>query len=172
VRLYILRHGPAEDHASTGRDFDRALTPAGRERVRSVARALREADEMPEVIVSSPLVRAIQTAEIVAAAAGKTAAVEVRGELSPGTDARPLVREKVAANAPRVMLVGHEPDLTDLVDRLTGRQLTGGFQKAMVVGLAPNKDAPRASGPSGASITMRVRFVLDPKSLEWHYDTP
>lgn len=61
-----MRHGPAEDHAASGRDFDRALTASGRERVRDVARALVEGGEAPLVILTSPLVRALQTAEIVA----------------------------------------------------------------------------------------------------------
>ncbi|MBN9165380.1 MAG: histidine phosphatase family protein, partial [Myxococcales bacterium] len=67
MKLYVMRHGPAEDNAPTGRDEDRALTPAGRERTRAVARALLAADEAPLTIIASPLVRALQTAEIVAA---------------------------------------------------------------------------------------------------------
>ena len=66
MKLYVMRHGPAEDDAPTGRDADRALTAAGRERVAAVAKALSEANESPFAILSSPLVRAMQTAEIVA----------------------------------------------------------------------------------------------------------
>jgi phosphohistidine phosphatase len=69
MKLYVVRHGPAEDAATSGADSDRALTAAGRERVRAVARALIEIDEVPRLVVSSPLVRAVQTGEIVALAA-------------------------------------------------------------------------------------------------------
>ncbi len=116
---------------------------------------------MPRLIVSSPLVRAIGTAEIVASLADIP--VEIRRELAPGGDARALVREKIASDPERLMVVGHEPDLADLVERLTGRQFRGGLQKAMVVGIGPVKDAQHDP-------KMRIRFVLDPKSLEWHYE--
>jgi phosphohistidine phosphatase len=178
VRLYILRHGPAEDHATSGRDADRALTASGRERVRHVARALQEADEAPYLIVSSPLVRALQTAEIVAAVTKLSAPVEVRRELSPGGggggDARALVREKLASGSKRVMLVGHEPDLADLATSLSGHPFPAGLQKAMVVGLVTKKDPGPSEGAAEdpQPTPMRLRFVLDPKALEWHYDTP
>jgi phosphohistidine phosphatase len=170
VRLYILRHGPAEDHAASGRDADRALTASGRERVHHVARALLEADEAPDLIVSSPLVRALQTAEIVAAVTKLDTPVEVRRELSPTGDARPLAIAKIASASKRVMFVGHEPDLGDLATSLSGHTFPAGLQKAMVVGLGTNK-AETATRDDPERPPMRLRFVLDPKSLEWHYDT-
>src|SRR5271155_3406021 len=100
VRLYIMRHGPAEDHAASGRDFDRALTASGRERVRDVARALVEGGEAPLVILTSPLVRALQTAEIVAGVVqlaeekgGEAASVEIRRDLSPDGDCEAFARK-------------------------------------------------------------------------------
>ena len=167
VRLYIMRHGPAEDHAASGRDFDRALTSSGRDRVKDVARALLEADEAPHVILSSPLVRALQTAEIVASLTKlgeRGGSVEVRRELEPGGDGPALVRECVAQEEKRVMLVGHAPALSGLAELLSGRRFPAGLQKAMVVGVATHKDEPSA-------LPMRLRFVLEPKSLEWLDDS-
>jgi phosphohistidine phosphatase len=166
VRLYIMRHGPAEDHAPSGRDFDRALTPSGRERVRDVAKALHDEDEAPLLILSSPLVRALQTAEIVAAVTKLTdraGQLEVRRELAPGGDERALAREVVQGDGKRVMLVGHEPDLSALAAHLGGRPFSTGLEKGMVVGLATHKDDPTA-------VPMRLRFVLAPKTLEWMDD--
>jgi phosphohistidine phosphatase len=163
VRLYIMRHGPAEDRAESGRDFDRALTASGRDRVRDVARTLCEAGEAPHVVLSSPLVRALQTAEIVATVAntsGVATHVTVRRELAPAGDARALAREMAESRGKRVLLVGHEPDLSALAAHLGGRAFPAGLQKAMVVGLATQKDDPLA-------LPMRLRFILDPKSLEW-----
>lgn len=157
MKLYVMRHGPAEDDSPTGRDADRALTASGRERVRDVAKALVEADEAPLAIVSSPLVRALQTAEIVAAVAKVEAPVEVRREMEPGARALALVDELLAAKRKRIMVVGHEPDLSDLVARLVGELPSAGMQKAMVVGV-------KMTGPGAATL----RFVLDPKSLAWH----
>jgi phosphohistidine phosphatase len=148
VKLYVMRHGPAEDTSPTGRDGDRALTPEGRERTRAVARALLTEGEVPLTIVSSPLVRALQTAEIVAVitdiekrvrdakdAGGAPGAVEIRREMAPGGDALGLVFELVRAGRKRAMIVGHEPDLSMLVSRLVQRHPEQGMLKSMVVGV-------------------------------------
>lgn len=178
MKLYVMRHGPAEDHASTGRDGDRALTPSGRDRVRSVSRVLVEQDEAPFTIFSSPLVRALQTAEIVAAvtkldervrgseaarASGATGAVEIRRELAPGGDSHELAFQAAREGRRRVMIVGHEPDLSSLVARLIGRMPEDGMMKAMVVGV---KLAPNVPGVEGPELVATSRFVLQPKSLE------
>ena len=104
MKLYIMRHGPAEDFSPSGRDADRALTPSGRDRVRDVARALLEADEAPHVIFTSPLVRALQTAELVATTLG-TPPIETSSALAPGGPAKDLVLELARAGRKRVMVV-------------------------------------------------------------------
>ncbi len=151
TKMYIMRHGPAEDFAASGLDADRALTEAGRDRVRRVAKVLGEHDEAPKLIVSSPLVRALQTAEIVAAELG-IAYVDTSRQLAPGGPSATLVAALEHDGKKRVMLVGHEPDLSELVSDLCGMSFTD-MQKAMVVGLVLH------GGDA------RQRFVLDPKAL-------
>jgi phosphohistidine phosphatase len=179
MKLYIMRHGPAEDDSVTGRDADRALTPAGRERVTAVAKALVEAGEIPFAILSSPLVRAVETAEIVAEVThlarraredakaqlgGATGGIEVRRELGMGTEKLPLLAELVRAGRKRVMIVGHEPDLSMLVMSLVGPALhSAGMGKAMVVGAKLSPD-PRVAGLEFRST---LRFILEPKTLTW-----
>lgn len=192
VKLYVMRHGPAEDTSPSGRDGDRALTPDGRERTRSVARALLTEGEVPLTIVSSPLVRALQTAEIVAAvtdleervrdskdAGGAPGAVEIRREMAPGGDSLGLIFELVRTGRKRVMVVGHEPDLSMLVSRLVQRHPEQGMLKSMVVGVkvepAPNeaaKDSGASAVISRGDVTMatQLRFILDPKTLSWQRD--
>lgn len=185
MKLYVMRHGPAEDDSPTGRDGDRALTIEGRDRTRAVARALVAEGEAPLSIISSPLVRALQTAEIVAAvsdlekrvreakdAGGAPGAVEIRREMAPGGDALGLVLELARIGRKRAMVVGHEPDLSMLVARLVGRHLEQGMLKSMVVGIkvdpAPRdltKDADAGRNDSGTSTALR--FILDPKTLTW-----
>lgn len=178
MKLYVMRHGPAEDVAPTGRDADRALTPSGRERVRDVAKLLSAEKEEPLVILSSPLVRALQTAEIVAnvtkldeRAASDDAAlsgtVEVRGEMAPGRDAMALVHELVSRGKRRVMIVGHEPDLSMLVADLVGDVLPEGMLKAMVVGIKlTSKAAFDGADPvEGRAFDPHLLFVLQPKKL-------
>lgn len=180
MKLYVMRHGPTEDHAHTGRDFDRALTLSGRDRVRSVAKALLDESEAPLHVVSSPLVRALQTAEIVAAVTELdrrvrhareedkgVPAVEVRREMAPGGDQVALVSQLVREGRRRVMVVGHEPDLSMLVSALLGRSPPQGMLKAMVVGV---KLRPTDDGGEGASFTAQPWFVLDPKTLDWQRD--
>lgn len=189
VKLYVMRHGPAEDTSPTGRDGDRALTADGRERTRAVARALASQGEVPLTIVSSPLVRALQTAEIVAAttdleknvrdakdAGGAPGAVEVRREMSPGGDPITLINELAKSGRKRVMVVGHEPDLSMLVSSLVGRHPEQGMLKSMVVGvklLPPGKEPHLKEGELrrlDATIPAELRFVLDPKTLSWQRD--
>jgi phosphohistidine phosphatase len=159
MKLYVMRHGPAEDASPSG-DAARALTPSGRERVRHVAEFLAAQDEAPRHVVSSPLVRALQTAEIVNANAKIAAGVEVDRALAPRGDAASFVRAAAREGRKRVMVVGHEPDLSMLVATLLGEPLPLGMQKGMVVGLWLSTD--------GASV--KLRFVLDPKILRFVED--
>lgn len=157
MKLYVMRHGPAEDHSSTGHDETRALTPSGRERVRDVARALVGLGEAPKVVVASPLVRALQTAEIVHAHAKVEAPLEVHTAMAPRGMALELVRAAARSGRKRMMVVGHEPDVSILVASLLGDPLASPFSKGMVVSLrVPPEDRADAT----------LRFVLDPKSLE------
>jgi phosphohistidine phosphatase len=158
VNLLVMRHGPAEDHSSSGADGDRALTPKGRDRVYAVAKALVDAKEAPSHIVTSPLVRAVQTAEIVALVTGlgeRGGTVDVRREIAPGGNTAHLVHKLASEGIDGVLLVGHEPDLSALIVSLVGR-FGHTFEKAMVVGVHV--------GAHGGSA--KQRFVLHPKSLE------
>ena len=162
-----MRHGPAEDYAASGLDSDRVLSPDGRLRVRSVARALVAKDEAPLYIVSSPLVRALQTAEIVAAVTQleeRAGLLEARRELAPGGSSLELIDELRRAKKRRVMLVGHEPDLSSLVVKLVRKEPPQGMLKAMVVGLVISEPEPPTEG---FDWTVKPRFILDPKTLEW-----
>jgi phosphohistidine phosphatase len=157
-----MRHGPAEDEAATGRDFDRKLTSQGRARTELVARELRIRDEQPKHIVSSPLKRTIETAEVVVATLGVDLAIEVRDELAPGGNSAHLVYELARAGAKRVMLVGHEPDVS-LLTTLLFPSWSRGFDKAMVVGLKIDRQAlTHGMEPSHSA---KCRFVIEPKRL-------
>jgi phosphohistidine phosphatase len=159
MKLYVMRHGPAEENADSGMDADRALTASGRERVQSVAKALLDAHEEPLLLLTSPLVRAVQTAEIVAVATNlsdREGTVQARREIAPGAAAISLARHLASEGKRRVMFVGHEPDLSGLVSTLLGIQFARPFEKAMVVGL-------RISPGGGRG---RLRFVLEPKTLQ------
>jgi phosphohistidine phosphatase SixA len=115
MRLFVVRHAAA---APGDPDELRPLTDAGR----AAARALgaRLAAETIDVIVSSPLLRARETAEAIARAA--EAPVEVDERLAPGATADD-VREAVAGRGATVVTVGHQPDCGEIVLALTGREV-------------------------------------------------
>ena len=155
MKLYVMRHGPAEEQSADERDGTRALTPSGRVRCRAVAQRLGELGEHPITIVSSPLVRAVQTAELVAQHVSSIDMVSAHSSLAPGALGLAFVYEQLQAGRKRLMIVGHEPDLSTLVGRLLGQPMPSGFMKAMVVGL-------KVIDPTTPTT---LRFVLDPKAL-------
>ena len=117
MKLYLLRHGKAEWPNWTKPDDERPLTDEGKKELASVAKFLARLKIAP-VILTSPLPRASQTAEI----AGRhlKAKVCVEPLLRPGFDAKPL--QKILKNFAdkSVMIVGHEPDFTRTIFQLTG----------------------------------------------------
>jgi phosphohistidine phosphatase len=119
MQLLVIRHGIAEDaeaFAATGKDDSRRpLTKAGKRKMKEVAAGLLEVVESLDVIAASPLVRAQQTAEIVAEAYGDLRVDTVQA-LSPGSDPADLVDWLGKhASAEVVAIVGHEPHLGILV---------------------------------------------------------
>ncbi len=112
MRLILVRHAEA---APGEPDALRPLTPAGR----AVARTLGErlAVEHPDVVLCSPLLRARETADRIARAAGL--APEPDERLAPGATADG-VREAVTGRGDTVVAVGHQPDCSEIVLELTG----------------------------------------------------
>ena len=118
MELYFLRHGEAEPAAPGGTDDARQLTERGRQDTRLVAQALQRAGLRPEVILTSPLLRARQTGEALEEVFGVSARVEER--LRSGCTLGDI--QEVLADRPeaRFVLVGHEPDVSRMVGRLIG----------------------------------------------------
>jgi phosphohistidine phosphatase len=119
MQLFLLRHGIAEDRHVGGKDFDRALTAEGRAQLARVARGLRRLKVAPAAILSSPLVRARQTAEIVAPVLGQE--VEIVDRLAAGVSFEQMLRiVEDRDDAGSLMLVGHEPDFSTAAALLVG----------------------------------------------------
>src|SRR5437868_170190 len=118
TRLYLLRHGIADWPNWTRPDDERPLTEKGARQVQRVARALAKKGVKPELILSSPLPRARQTAEITAEALGLK--VTEDPTLAPGFDAAGLQRLLSERGGKDLMLVGHEPDFSSVIKSLTG----------------------------------------------------
>jgi phosphohistidine phosphatase len=124
VRLFLVRHAEA---APGDPDALRPLTPAGRDAARQLAATL--AQEHPDAVLSSPLLRARETAAAIAGAAGLEAETDDR--LAPGATTDDL-RGAVAGHGDTVVAVGHQPDCSEIVLALTGEEVrfpAGGFHE-------------------------------------------
>ncbi len=119
MRLYLLRHGIAVPHGSPGiEDDDRPLTRAGRQSMRVVARGLKRLGLGLDAIVSSPLPRAKKTAEIVARRLRLEDRLEFSDALRAGVSADSVAEWLASRTESSLMLVGHNPSLSDLINRL------------------------------------------------------
>lgn len=163
VELLLLRHGIAEERGGLVPDAARALTERGRERTAAVLRALVARGFAADRLIASPLRRARETAEL-AVTAGLAPALELAEALLPG--GQPLAAlpiwlatlESAECSRPRLMLVGHEPDLSTLAAQLLGAPPGGlTLRKA---GLAVLR-LPRTANPGEA----HLRLLLTPRLL-------
>jgi phosphohistidine phosphatase len=131
VNLFLLRHGIAVERGSPGfaNDAARPLTPKGRRQLLKITAAMKKMDLRFDLILSSPFVRAKQTAEILAAELKLKKRLKFSNALAPGGDAAVLCRqlERTKPSPEKLLLVGHEPDLSRLISLL----VTGGAQLQM-----------------------------------------
>jgi phosphohistidine phosphatase len=121
-QLWLLRHAEAEPHGSR-EDSERRLTDRGEEQARLAGRAIARLDAEFDTILFSPKVRARRTAELACEALSEDqqALMRVHQPLSGGfgaQEALDVLQEAVGEG--RVLLVGHEPDLSQLAAALTG----------------------------------------------------
>jgi len=166
MQLLIIRHAIAEDRevfAGTGQDDAlRPLTDRGRRRMRLAARGLRTVVRRIDLLASSPLVRARQTADIVAQATGLSDQVEEISGLAPESSVDTLISGLARFRGrEHLLLVGHEPLLSQTVSfLLTGKKnqelgielKKGGLCRIEVDGLPPDKPG-------------KLHWLLAPKQL-------
>ena len=112
--IILCRHAQAEPGDP---DAARELAAEGHEQARELGERLAGRDDVPVLVVSSPLVRARQTAEAIAQATGAPLRVEER--LAPGATAAALVAALAGETGP-VVAVGHQPDCSEIAQALTG----------------------------------------------------
>jgi len=113
MRIYLVRHGDAVPEEDAGSDRDRWLSPRGREAARILGRLLREHHVAPNIIVSSPLPRAVQTAELLASSLDYIDAIATWRCLEPSAMPR-IAANAIASAGSAVIVVGHEPSISAL----------------------------------------------------------
>ena len=148
MKLYFFRHGEADWPNWNKSDDERPLTKAGAKEVRKVATLLSQLKIAP-LILTSPLPRARQTAEI--AAQVLDAELQEASDLKPGFNAARLVKLMQEFSGRDLMVVGHEPDFSRTI-----HELTGGAIKLSKAGIAlVDLDESTRQG--------RLRWLFPPK---------
>jgi phosphohistidine phosphatase len=163
--VYLLRHGEAGKRIpAASKDTERALTAAGRQEIEKVGEAMGKIGYKFDVVASSPLKRARETAAIVSKAMGRKNPVEEWPELSPEGSRGAFYRRlgKLKAGS-KVLCVGHEPYLTLAIGEITGRggEATPGFRMALKKGGVAKLQVaafnPRIAG--------ELHWLLTPKQI-------
>jgi phosphohistidine phosphatase len=157
MMCYFLRHGPAGDRETwQGPDAERPLTPDGRKRIAREARTIADLKLGVERIVTSPLVRAQQTAEIVAGELDLKDALVVDPRIDLGFSIERLasvLHDYQDTHA--IMLVGHDPSMTGVIAEVIGGARID-FKKGGLAGV----EIDRTSPPHG-----RLAWLASPKLL-------
>jgi len=151
--IYFLRHADAEDFVDS--DFTRKLTPKGHDQAERVGKFCKQNGIKPEVFLTSPLVRARETADIVGKKTGVTPAIA--DWLACGMTPATLIEKlQPISTKSSVLLVGHEPDLSTVVSYLLGLPEPVNFpiRKASLTAI----NAPWLDQGSGS-----LEFTLPPK---------
>jgi phosphohistidine phosphatase len=124
MQLYVLRHGRAEAALSGGSDADRKLTENGRRELRGVLQKACESGAAPSLILASPYLRAVETAEIAAEILGYRGEIVTTEALIPEAEPKRVWEEiRARKNEPSILLAGHQPLMGHLVEYLTDSRI-------------------------------------------------
>ena len=130
MEIYILRHGIAVERGTPGykKDNERPLTKEGEEKMHQIADAMLAMGLKFDLILSSPYVRARQTAEIIAEALRTRTKIEFSETLTPSGNARKLIERlnHINPDYQNVLLVGHEPHLSEFISLLVSGKASFG----------------------------------------------
>ncbi|MGQ9649643.1 MAG: phosphohistidine phosphatase SixA [Phycisphaerae bacterium] len=163
MRLYLIRHAVAVGRSASGilDDRSRELTPQGIRKMRRNAAALAKIGVVVDEIWTSPLLRARQTADIVAQSMGIRGSPRIVKALSPGGNCEQLMRRLAQhVDFSGVALIGHEPDLGKLATSLLAgsRQPAVEFKKGGAACIEVDVFHPPVRG--------RLQWLLTPKQMK------
>jgi phosphohistidine phosphatase len=141
MQLYFLRHGEADWPGWTKPDDERPLTDFGKKEVRQVARFLNRLKVKTDLVVTSPLPRASQTAEV----AAEQLKTKLRQDeaLEPGFGISELRSVLKRHRSKVLLLVGHEPDFSSVISALTGASLKLSKAGVALVDIDPDTEKGR-----------------------------
>lgn len=157
MEILVLRHGIAEDARPGQADADRALTKEGKQKLRALLRRLAKAGVRPSLVLTSPYLRARQTAEIARDVLAPEAMIVPARALAPGSTPQEAWEEiRLYSNQPSVLCASHEPLCSELAGFLLGAPgLRIDFKKGALMRIDVESSGPR---PGGA-----LRWFVIPK---------
>jgi phosphohistidine phosphatase len=162
MELYVLRHAIALtcSEAGVSQDAERPLSSEGKEKMKRIAAAMKTMGIEVDLVLSSPYVRARDTALMAHDGLGLKGCLEFSSALASGEDTKAVItelKERFKKNE-RIMIVGHEPDLSTLIGRLTslGRMRVE-MKKAGLAKIEINETHPELKGT--------LEFLLTPKVM-------
>ncbi|PYV46023.1 MAG: phosphohistidine phosphatase SixA [Acidobacteria bacterium] len=163
MRIYLLRHGIAEPQSESNdfSDANRALTPAGITKLKQAGLGLTKLGVRLELVASSPLVRARETAENVTAILKCKEPIQLWDELAPGGSLDGLMQKlQRHQDKDSVLLVGHQPDMGFLASFLVfgSNQISLAFKKGAICCVQVNEVPPQFPG--------ELLWMLTPKILK------
>jgi phosphohistidine phosphatase len=162
VNVFFLRHGEAGKRVTIpSRDFERSLTASGVAEIEEIAESMKNMDLEFDKIASSPLARALETAEIVSRVYKRPGKPELWDELRPEANRLDLYRRLSRMKQDTdVLLVGHDPFLTTVIGEIISGTLSTKIvlKKAGLAKVQIQSFAPKASG--------ELRWLLTPKQIK------
>ena len=159
LELYLIRHGVAAERGKEWpEDAQRPLTPDGIARLRKSVHGLNAMGVGFDQIVTSPLVRTRQTADVIAEELEEHPPIAVSDALAPAGSTASVIQEITRhVRKPRLALVGHEPNLGELAAQLIGARTPLEFKKGGICRIDFDMLPPKGGG--------MLRWFLTPKML-------
>jgi len=163
MNIFILRHGEAGNRSSVpSKDFERPLTLSGKQEIEDIAKVLHDRLEIKFArIATSPLARALQTAEIVSNAYKGSSKLEMWDELKP-EGSKPSLERKLSKlrQDSNVLLVGHEPYLSTLMSSIISGEPPAriALKKGRLAKIRISSFSPKATG--------ELKWLLTPKQIK------
>ncbi|MCJ7781210.1 MAG: histidine phosphatase family protein [Acidimicrobiia bacterium] len=159
LRLMLFRHGKSDWNTTTRGDRDRPLSSRGERSAETMGLVLRKMGEIPDLVVSSPAVRAETTAALARISGGWGSRLEIADELyGAGPETALAVAARCGKDTERLMLVGHEPTWSLLAERITGGRIEvkTGTVLAFDLNAATWTNVGRASGSLAFAVHPRM----------------
>ncbi|MGE5845214.1 MAG: phosphohistidine phosphatase SixA [Ignavibacteria bacterium] len=159
MNIYLIRHSDAEKSSENIKDNDRKLTNEGEQKAKACAQGWKNLTKGFDFIVSSPLTRAIQTAKIVSEVFDYKKDIIIDKRISCGTKTEQLIELANSLGGEELAFVGHEPDFSEHVSRLTS--ISGGFVEFKKCAIA--KICFQNKARIGKGI---LEFLISPKAFK------